>query len=236
MPLKLGINGFGRIGRLALRVLQSWDDIEVIRINDPAGDAKTLAHLYNFDSVHGRSRHEAVGAASETIELRHQKIQCTRNTRIDETDWSGCDLVIEASGKMKSQAVLNDYLEQGVKRVVVAAPVNVLADLQAAEPSTRRALLDTLLADQVFRVLALPAGQKVDPHESLLNLGMDSLMAMELRNRIQAAVGVRVVVADLIGGASLTELVKIVMDQLVFNDAKDSTQPNDAVEWEEGQL
>ena len=123
MPLKLGINGFGRIGRLALRVLQSWDDIEVIRINDPAGDATTLAHLYNFDSVHGRSRHEAVGAASETIELRHQKIQCTRNTRIDETDWSGCDLVIEASGKMKSQAVLNDYLEQGVKRVVVAAPV-----------------------------------------------------------------------------------------------------------------
>ena len=119
---------------------------------------------------------------------------------------------------------------------VVAAPVNVLADLQAAEPSTRRALLDTLLADQVFRVLALPAGQKVDPHESLLNLGMDSLMAMELRNRIQSAVGVRVVVADLIGGASLTELVKIVMDQLVFNDAKDRTQPNDAVEWEEGQL
>lgn len=123
MPLKLGINGFGRIGRLALRVFQSWDDIEVIRINDPAGDATTLAHLYNFDSVHGRSQHEAVGAADETIELLHQKIQCTQNTRIRETDWSNCDLVIEASGKMKSQAVLNDYLEQGVKRVVVAAPV-----------------------------------------------------------------------------------------------------------------
>ena len=45
MPLKLGINGFGRIGRLALRVLQSWDDIEVIRINDPAGDATTLAGM-----------------------------------------------------------------------------------------------------------------------------------------------------------------------------------------------
>lgn len=123
MPLKLGINGFGRIGRLALRVLQNWDDIEVIRINDPAGDATTLAHLYNFDSVHGRSQHEAVSAAGETIELRRQAIQCTQHTRISETDWSDCDLVIEASGQMKSQAVLNAYLEQGVQRVVVAAPV-----------------------------------------------------------------------------------------------------------------
>ena len=122
MSLKIGINGFGRIGRLALRVLQNWDDVEVIRINDPAGDAATLAHLYNFDSVHGRSQHEALGGGS-TIELRHQKIQWTQNHSISETDWSGCELVIEASGKMKSQAVLNAYLEQGVKRVVVAAPV-----------------------------------------------------------------------------------------------------------------
>ena len=122
MSLKIGINGFGRIGRLALRVLQNWDDVEVIRINDPAGDGATLAHLYNFDSVHGRSQHEALGGGS-TIELRHQKIQCTQNHSISETDWSGCELVIEASGKMKSQAVLNAYLEQGVKRVVVAAPV-----------------------------------------------------------------------------------------------------------------
>ena len=98
------------------------DDVEVIRINDPAGDAATLAHLYNFDSVHGRSQHEALGGGS-TIELRHQKIQWTQNHSISETDWSGCELVIEASGKMKSQAVLNAYLEQGVKRVVVAAPV-----------------------------------------------------------------------------------------------------------------
>ena len=123
MPLRLGINGFGRIGRLALRVLQNWDDIEVIRINDPAGDAATLAHLYNFDSVHGRSQHEAAGLAGETIELRHQKIHCTQRSRISETDWSDCDLVIEASGKMKSRTALNAYLEQGVQRVVVAAPV-----------------------------------------------------------------------------------------------------------------
>ena len=102
MSLKIGINGFGRIGRLALRVLQNWDDVEVIRINDPAGEAATLAHLYNFDSVHGRSQHEALGEGS-TIELRHQKIQCTQNHSISETDWSGCELVIEASGKMKAK-------------------------------------------------------------------------------------------------------------------------------------
>ena len=119
----------------------------------------------------------------------------------------------------------------------VVTPVNILADLHAVEPIARRALLDKLLADQVLRVLALPVGQKVDPQESLLNLGMDSLMAMEFRNRIQATVGVRVAVADLLGGASLTDLGKIVMSQLVFNDeVSKMVAPDGVVEWEEGQL
>jgi len=119
----------------------------------------------------------------------------------------------------------------------VVTPVDILADLHAVEPIARRALLDKLLADQVLRVLALPAGQKVDPQESLLNLGMDSLMAMEFRNRIQATVGVRVAVADLLGGASLTDLGKIVMSQLVFNDeVSKMVAPDGVVEWEEGQL
>lgn len=122
MTIKVGINGFGRMGRLSMRAAFDWENIEIIQINDPAGDAATLAHLLNFDSVHGRWAHEAkADAHGMTINGRH--IACTKNKSIDETDWSGCDVVIEASGKMKTKALLQAYLDQGVKRVVVTAPV-----------------------------------------------------------------------------------------------------------------
>ena len=53
--MKVGINGFGRIGRLAFRAAYNWHDVEFVQINEPAGNAETLAHLVNFDSVHGLS-------------------------------------------------------------------------------------------------------------------------------------------------------------------------------------
>ncbi len=122
MTIKIGINGFGRMGRLAMRAAFDWDDIEIVHINDPAGDATTLAHLLTFDSVHGIWQHNAQGQG-DTIVIGDQTIPCTANTAIAETDWSACDLVIEASGKMKTKALLQAYLDQGVKRVVVTAPV-----------------------------------------------------------------------------------------------------------------
>ncbi|MGI2260435.1 ArsJ-associated glyceraldehyde-3-phosphate dehydrogenase [Shewanella sp. GXUN23E] len=122
MTIKIGINGFGRMGRLALRAAWAWDDVEFVQINDPAGDAATLAHLLEFDSVHGRWP-EAVSHDSDAIVIGDRRIVCSRNKAIGETDWSACDLVIEASGVMKSKALLEAYLAQGVKRVVVTAPV-----------------------------------------------------------------------------------------------------------------
>lgn len=122
MAIKIGINGFGRMGRLSFRAAFDWPEIEFVRINDPAGDAATLAHLVNFDSVHGRWSHEA-SSDGECIVIGNQRIVCTQNKTIAETDWSGCDVVIEASGKMKTSGVLQAYLDQGVKRVVVTAPV-----------------------------------------------------------------------------------------------------------------
>ncbi|MGA6097313.1 ArsJ-associated glyceraldehyde-3-phosphate dehydrogenase [Stutzerimonas marianensis] len=122
MVLKVGINGFGRIGRLVLRAAWDWPEIEFVQINDPAGDAATHAHLLNFDSVHGRWQHEA-GHDGDQLVIAGQRITVTANKAIVDTDWSGCDLVIEASGKMKTVAVLQAYLDQGVKRVVVSAPV-----------------------------------------------------------------------------------------------------------------
>jgi len=122
MTIKVGINGFGRIGRLALRAAFDWDDIEFVQINDPAANADTLAHLLNFDSVQGTWHHEAM-SEDNVIHINGKNIICSQNKSIAETDWSSCDVVIEASGKMKSKAILQDYLKQGVKRVVVTAPV-----------------------------------------------------------------------------------------------------------------
>lgn len=119
---QVGINGFGRIGRLAMRAAWKMNDIEIVHINDPAADAATYAHLLNFDSVHGRWQHEAV-ADGNTLVINDRRINVTLNKAIGDTDWSGCDVVIEASGKMRKTELLQAYLDQGVKRVVVTAPV-----------------------------------------------------------------------------------------------------------------
>ena len=122
MTIKIGINGFGRMGRLSMRVAFGWHDVEIVQINDPAGNAETLAHLLNFDSVHGIWQHQASHVDGH-IQINNKTILCSQNSNIADTDWSACDVVIEASGVMKSKALLQTYLDQGVKRVVVTAPV-----------------------------------------------------------------------------------------------------------------
>ena len=122
MSIRVGINGFGRMGRLTLRA--AWDnpELQFVQINDPAGDAATLAHLLAFDSVHGRWD-RGITADGEALVIDGTRIPVTRNKDIAATDWSGCDVVIESSGKFRKPDVLQPYLDQGVKRVVVTAPV-----------------------------------------------------------------------------------------------------------------
>jgi len=122
MTIKVGINGFGRMGRLTLRAAVDWPEIEFIKVNDVAGDAKTHAHLIEFDSVHGRLA-QHITSDENSFSVGKHTIAVTNNKTINETDWSDCDVVIEASGKMKTTELLNQYLAQGVKRVVVTAPV-----------------------------------------------------------------------------------------------------------------
>ena len=119
--MKVGINGFGRMGRLTLRAL--WgSSLEIVQVNDPAGGADILAHLLNYDSVHGKWSHRAVPEAG-AFRVGDQQVAVSCNERIADTDWSGCDLVIEASGKFKNIEVLQQYIDQGVARVVVTAPI-----------------------------------------------------------------------------------------------------------------
>lgn len=120
--IRIGINGFGRIGRLALRASWNWPQFDFVHVNDPAADVQTYAHLLKFDSVQGIWP-ESVEAADGNLVVNGKSIRVTTNTGISDTDWSECDLVIESSGKMKSVTTLQAYLDQGVKRVAVSAPV-----------------------------------------------------------------------------------------------------------------
>lgn len=122
MAIKVGINGFGRIGRLAMRASFDWPELEFVLINDVAGDTKTLAHLLEFDSVQGRWHHQVTSDGSAMV-IDGQRIATTCERDIDAVDWSGCDVVIEATGVHREGHFLNKYLDQGVKRVVVSAPV-----------------------------------------------------------------------------------------------------------------
>ena len=122
MAVKIGINGFGRMGRLGLRA--GWDksDYDIVRINEIAADAQGSAHLLKFDSVHASWHHEP-HASDGKIQVGEQSLSYTSHTNIDDTDWSDCDIVIEATGKHHKQPQkLQAYFNQGVKKVIVAAP------------------------------------------------------------------------------------------------------------------
>jgi len=98
MTIRVGINGFGRMGRLGLRAGWDNDTYQIVRINEISTDAVGSAHLLKFDSVHGIWDH-SVSASGDTIDVEGHLITHTSHKEIHETDWSDCDIVLEATGK-----------------------------------------------------------------------------------------------------------------------------------------
>lgn len=124
MSVRVGINGFGRMGRLGLRAARGRDGLECVRINEIATDAAGSAHLLKFDSVHGVWGPDCAGEGS-AIRIDDRSIAYSRNPALADTDWSDCDIVIEATGKHhKKPETLRGYFDQGVKKVLVAAPTD----------------------------------------------------------------------------------------------------------------
>jgi glyceraldehyde 3-phosphate dehydrogenase len=124
MTARIGINGFGRMGRLALRAAWTWPDVELVHINEVKGGPKTAAHLLEFDSVHGRWSQD-IKAGADSIDIDGKRVSFSEHSAPGEVDWAayGVDLVLECSGKFRTTALLAPYFERGVKKVVVAAPV-----------------------------------------------------------------------------------------------------------------
>ena len=120
----VGINGFGRIGRLAVTALRHHPELRLVHINEVSGGPGTAAHLLEFDSVHGRYPGvvESNGNAL-SIDGRRVTFSDERYPGAIEWDRHGVDIVIEASGKFKDTESLKPHLDNGASSVVVAAPV-----------------------------------------------------------------------------------------------------------------
>jgi glyceraldehyde 3-phosphate dehydrogenase len=122
MAIRVGINGFGRIGRNVLRASIDKKELEFVAVNDLT-DAKTLAHLLKYDSVHGRFDAQ-VEAGEDFITVDGKKIGITAIRDPGELPWKdlGVDVVVESTGRFRDRASVSSHLEAGAKKVVISAP------------------------------------------------------------------------------------------------------------------
>lgn len=122
MTTKIAINGFGRIGRNILRALMESgrDDLEVVAIND-LGPVETNAHLFRFDSVHGRYN-GTVTTTTDTIDVGRGPIRVTAIRNPADLPWADVDIVMECTGIFKSKEQCQAHLDNGSSRVLISAP------------------------------------------------------------------------------------------------------------------
>jgi glyceraldehyde 3-phosphate dehydrogenase len=136
--MKVGINGMGRMGRLALRaafgaVERPHDDprmgnrLQVVHLNEIKGNAESTAHLVQFDTVQGRWRGDIAAEGADRIRINGQQLGFTQHATAAEIPWGdlGVDVVLECTGKFLTPETLQGHLDRGAKRVIVAAPVKV---------------------------------------------------------------------------------------------------------------
>ncbi|MGE3508985.1 MAG: ArsJ-associated glyceraldehyde-3-phosphate dehydrogenase [Vicinamibacterales bacterium] len=124
MATRIGINGFGRMGRLAFRAGWGRDDLQFVHVNEVAGGPDTAAHLLMFDSVHGRWS-EQVDHTDGELHIGSRRLTYSSLPKPRHVPWSlaDVDVVLECSGRFRTPESLAPYFEAGVKTVIVAAPV-----------------------------------------------------------------------------------------------------------------
>ncbi len=123
MTVRVGVNGFGRIGRLVVRAaLREGADVEFVGINDLT-DARTLAHLFKYDSVHGVFN-GTVEAADDALVIDGRRVRVTAETDPANLPWAdlGAEVVIESTGRFTQLADAAKHLEAGAAKVIISAP------------------------------------------------------------------------------------------------------------------
>ena len=136
--MKVGINGMGRIGRLALRAAlgaaerettdpRAGNRLEVVHLNELKGGAAATAHLLAFDSVQGKWRADIAAEGEDSIRIDQHNMSFSSYAAPGEIPWDelGVDVVLECTGKFLTPETIQGHLDRGAKRVIVAAPVKV---------------------------------------------------------------------------------------------------------------
>jgi glyceraldehyde 3-phosphate dehydrogenase len=125
MSIRVGINGFGRMGRLGFRAAWDWPEFEIVLVNEVKGGPVAAAHLLEYDSVHGRWLRQIESDAT-AIHVDGKRVAVSECALPDDAPWRehDVDIVIESSGKFRTPEKLQPYFQAGVRKVVVAAPVN----------------------------------------------------------------------------------------------------------------
>ncbi|HEB99347.1 MAG TPA: ArsJ-associated glyceraldehyde-3-phosphate dehydrogenase [Thiotrichales bacterium] len=125
MTIRVGINGFGRMGKLGLRAGWAREELEFVHINEIRGDAACHAHLLEFDSVQGRWD-QNVSSTENGISIHGDTIGFSDYRAPKEVNWGdkGIDLLIECSGQFRTRESLQPYFDQGIKKILVSAPVD----------------------------------------------------------------------------------------------------------------
>ncbi|MDU7692862.1 MAG: type I glyceraldehyde-3-phosphate dehydrogenase [Helicobacter sp.] len=118
--IKVAINGFGRIGRCAARVILEREDLELVAINDP-GSWEALRYLFEHDSVF-RNHKSKVSFENGFLKVGDHQIRTFGTRNIDEVDFGDADVVLECSGKFLTVEALTPYIKKGAKRVILSAP------------------------------------------------------------------------------------------------------------------
>ncbi len=118
--VKIGINGFGRIGRTLFRLLLNHPTIKVVAIND-LSDSKTLSHLLKYDSIHGVLEEE-INHSENKIIVAGKSIHFSSFAKLEDIKWGDIDIVIECSGKYKTREQLEKHIAQGAKKVILSVP------------------------------------------------------------------------------------------------------------------
>lgn len=123
MAIKIAINGFGRIGRITARFLMDNKNMELVAVNDLT-DTKTLAHLFKYDSVHGRFN-KKVEHGDDFISVDGKKIKVLSEKDPAKLPWKeyGVDVVLECTGKLKDKEAVMNHIKNGAKKVVYSAPL-----------------------------------------------------------------------------------------------------------------
>src|SRR5699024_8737546 len=122
MTVKIGINGFGRIGRNIFRLALENERVDVVAINDLT-DTEMLAHLLKYDSIHGKLQ-EDIAVQNGKLVVNEKEIQMFQEHDPENIDWksSGVDIVIEATGRFTNRKDTEKHLAGGAKKVIITAP------------------------------------------------------------------------------------------------------------------